>query len=166
MCISRFCSGSWINSWKPDVKQKKMTLMLFDHLISEVLYGWTQITFTVHQNQIPPTSLLQSRSVHLSSLRSTACVRPIIMVEKIILPLIQTMVQRLCLDHFSRHLRLTEPAEQRWLYLQRPDSEEQLKKNHPGTATVFITFLCLITAQFLLEIQLQLSSTWAGFWWH
>lgn len=95
--------------------------------------------------------------------KHSACVQPIIMVEKIILPLIQTMVQRLCLDHFSRHLGLTERAEQRWLYLQRPDSEEQLKKNHPGTATVFITFLCLITAQFLLEIQLQLSSTWAGF---
>lgn len=49
-------------------------------------------------------------------------------VEKIILPLIQTMVQRLCLDHFSRQLGLTEPAEQCWLYLQRPDSKNKLKK--------------------------------------
>lgn len=80
-------------------------------------------------------------------------------VEKIILPLIQTMVQRLCLDHFSRQLGLTEPAEQCWLYLQRPDSKNKLKKKKksPRHSHVFITFVCLITAQFHLEIQLQLS---------
>lgn len=84
----------------------------------------------MHQNQIPPTCLLQSHSIHLSTLRNTAqmSIWPIIMVKKIILPVTHTMVQRLCLDHFSRHLGLTEPAELCWLYLQRADSQEQVKK--------------------------------------
>jgi len=108
-----------------------MTLILFDHLISELVYVLTQITFTVPQNQIPPASLLQSHSVHLSSLRNTALVskRPKIMLEKTVLPLIQKMVQGLCLDHFPRHLGLTEPAEQCWLYLQRSDRQAQVKKS-------------------------------------